>query len=97
MEKKPKIWRKKRKINIFSFFLDMRVGWEDCCSVEGYKIARNKHTHKYMMIIIVYAASWWRHCFKVHGRKILFDFILLLLLYQASRNGIFVGWKINEF
>jgi hypothetical protein len=44
-----------------------RVGW-------NHKPARNKHTHKYMMIIIVYAAVlWelWRHCLKfTDGRKI---------------------------
>lgn len=34
-----------------------------------YKIAWNKHTHKYMMIIIIVYASSWRHCFKVHGEK----------------------------
>lgn len=38
---------------------------------ERYKISWNKHTHKYMMIIVY--ASLWRHCFKVHGRKKIFS------------------------
>lgn len=50
------------------FPMVMLVRWVgDFRSDERYKIA--KHTHKYMMIIIVYAASVWRHCFKVHGAK----------------------------
>jgi hypothetical protein len=40
-----------------------------------------------MMIIIVYAASRWRHCFKVHGRKI------VLFLWKAHENVLSIKFR----